>query len=187
MSGKILSEKGNSLHEEKFKVLFREYFSSLCIFAYHYLADMELSKDVVHDVFTGLWESTIQLDQLLNEKGYLYTLVRNQCFDVLRKQNVRNRYASTLNLSEKESDEYMEYEILREETYRQLDQAINRLPERSQEILRLKLSGLKNQEIAEKLQLSINTINTLKTNAYKMLRDMLKDKFIFCILFFLRD
>lgn len=172
-------------HEEKFKSLFREYFPSLCIFAYRYLTDVESAKDAVHNVFIALWEAPAQMDHLYNEKGYLYTLVRNHCLDILRKQTVQNKYSANLNLHTKENEEYFEAEALREETYRQLDQAINKLPVRSREIIRLKMEGLKNQEIAEKLGLSINTINTLKSNSYKMLRSMLKDNFLICWLLFL--
>lgn len=184
---RVSIQNSSTNHEEKFKALFREYFSSLCLFARRYLYDTELAKDIVCDVFTGLWESHEQLDLLLNEKGYLYTLVRNHCLDVLRKQSIRNKYSANYASEEKGSDPYFEMEVLREETYRQLNQAIHKLPERSREILQLKMSGLKNQEIADKLQLSINTINTLKTNAYKMLRDLLKDKFMICWFLFLSD
>lgn len=177
----------SAIHEEKFKALFREYFSSLCVFACRYLSDPDLAKDAVHDVFTRLWESKGQLDQLLNEKSYLYTLVRNRCLDLLRNQTVRQKYANTPDFTDKGNEEFLEAEILREETYRLLDRAINELPERSQEILRLKLKGFKNQEIAEKLNLSVNTVNTLKTNSYKILRKILKDKFLICWIFFLFD
>lgn len=172
-------------HEERFKTLFREYFAPLCVFAHHYLTDLDIAKDAVHDVFTDLWESPEQLDNLSNVKAYLYTLVRNHCLDLLRKKNVRNKYAA--DYQEKESEEFLETEALREEIYHQLDKAINQLPERSREILRMKMSGMKNQEIAEKLNLSINTINTLKSNSYKMLRQMLTNKFFICWLLFLKD
>lgn len=177
----------SSTHREQFKILFKEYFASLCLFATRFLADPELAKDTVHDVFISLWESSIQLNQLENEKGYLYTLVRNHCLDILRKQNVRKKYSESNNWTKKESDDYLEIEILREETYRLLEQAIDRLPERSREILQLKLAGYKNQDIAEKLQLSLNTINTLKKNSYKFLREILKDKFLTCWILFLKE
>ena len=185
MTDKQTANIRNISHEERFKTLFREYFASLCIFAHRYLDDLELSKDAVHDVFTGLWETPLQLDDLCNIRAYLYTLVRNHCLDILRKQNVRNKYAA--DYREKESTEFLETEALREEIYRRLDLAINQLPERSREILRMKMSGLKNQEIAEKLDLSINTVNTLKSNAYKMLRKILANKFLICWLLFLKD
>lgn len=178
-------QKTRFSHEEKFRALFKAYFSSMCLFANRYLSDPELAKDAVHDVFTTLWESSSQLDKLYNEKGYLYTIVRNHCLDILRKQNIRNKYTESTDWTEKESDDYLETETIREETYRLLEQAIDQLPERSREIIRLKLTGLKNQDIAEQLNLSINTVNTLKKNSYKLLRNILQDKFLICwILFF---
>lgn len=159
----------------------------MCLFANRYLSDPELSKDAVHDVFIILWESSVQLDKLYNEKGYLYILVRNHCLDILRKQSVRHKYSQSQEWTEKESDDFLEMEILREETYRLLEKAVDRLPERSREILRMKLAGLKNQEIADRLHLSVNTVNTLKKNSYKLLRNLLQDKFLICWILFLKD
>lgn len=174
-------------HEEKFEFLFREYFASLCLFANHYLFDPELAKDAVHDVFISLWELPVQLDRLTNEKAYLYTIVRNRCLDIRRKQNIRRKYTTSNKWAKKENDDYLETEIIREETYRLLERAIEQLPERSREILRLKLAGLKNQDIAEKLNLSVNTVNTLKRNSYKLIRNILQGKLLILWILFLED
>ena len=80
--------------------------------------------------------------------------------------------------------EFFEIETLREDVYRLLDQAIQLLPERTREILLLKLQGLKNQEIADQLHISVNSVNTLKANAYKVLRDQLHDQYFLSLLFF---
>lgn len=88
--------------------------------------------------------------------------------------------------NEKEREEFFEIETLREDVYRLLDQAIQLLPERTREILLLKLQGLKNQEIADQLHISVNSVNTLKANAYKVLRDQLHDQYFLSLLFFLK-
>lgn len=172
--------------EESFKTLFRTYFSSMCVFAEHYLNDGEMARDVVHDVFCGVWEDLAGLGQVSNVKNYLYTTVKNRCLDIIRREHVRDRCAERLQLEMKESEEFFEGEVLREEVYRMLDDAIQLLPERSREILLLKLEGLKNQEIADRLGVSVNTVNTLKANAYKTLRDELKEKFLLVLLFFFK-
>lgn len=172
--------------EEHFKVLFREYFASMCIFAERYLDDGEMAKDVVHDVFCGIWERPSELTGVSNVKNYLYTIVKNRCLDVLRRESVCHRYVERQLAEAKQSEAYFEVEVLREEVYRLLDKAIASLPDRSRDILLLKLQGLKNQEIAEKLNISVNTVNTLKANAYKVLRDLLQDKYLICWLFFLK-
>lgn len=170
--------------EECFKTLFRDYFASMCVFADHYLDDEEMAKDVVHDVFCEIWENPMRLEHVTNMKNFLYTIVKNRSLDILRREYVRHRCAERLQLEMKENEEYFEEEILREEVYRMLDDAIQLLPERSREILLLKLQGLKNQEIADKLDISVNTVNTLKANAYKVLREQLKDKHLRFLLFF---
>lgn len=176
-----------SAQEEQFRILFKEYFASMCLFAARFLSDPELAKDAVHDVFINVWESSAQLNHLENEKGYLYTMVRNHCLDILRKQKVQKKFSESNDWTDKESDDYLEIEMMREETYRLLEQAISRLPERSREILQLKLAGYKNQDIAEKLNLSVNTVNTLKKNSYKLLRNILQDKFLICWILFFKD
>lgn len=180
MTDRRLINKRSREDEERFKVLFREYFGSMCVFAGRYLHDEEMARDVVHDVFCGLWENLSELTEVSNMKNYLYTSVRNRCLDLLRRENIHHRYTEW---KLKEEEEFFETETLREDVYRLLDQAIQLLPDRSREILLLKLQGLKNQEIAEKLGVSVNTINTLKANAYKVIREQLQEKYLRYLLF----
>lgn len=167
-------EKGR---KEKFQTLFRAYFGSMCVFATRYLEDEEEAKDVVHDVFCGLWEDPSMLDRVENERGYLYTIVKNRCIDVLRRREIHARYERNLSPEEKEDPVFFDEEVAREELYRLLDEGIERLPERCKEIILLKLKGLKNQEIADKLGVALSTVNTLKNIAYKELRAFLGKRY----------
>jgi RNA polymerase sigma-70 factor (ECF subfamily) len=73
--------------------------------------------------------------------------------------------------------------VQEEETYRIIYQAIYGLPHQSRKIILLSLKGYKNPEIAGELQVSLNTVKTLKKNAYRELRDKLKDHvFVFFLL-----
>ena len=65
-------------------------------------------------------------------------------------------------------------QILEEEIVVQLHQAIEILPERKREILKLSLKGIKNNEIAEILNIKLQTVKTLKSQSYKILRDQFK-------------
>ena len=181
MGGPHVIKKRGKQEEENFKILFRDYFVSMCVFANRYLEDGEMARDVVHDVFCGLWENPSELVDVANVKNYLYTSVKNRCLDVLRRENIHHRYVEWEQANEKEREEFFEIETLREDVYRLLDQAI-----RTREILLLKLQGLKNQEIADQLHISVNSVNTLKANAYKVLRDQLHDQYFLSLLFFLK-
>ena len=152
----VIKKRGKQ-EEEDFKILFRGYFASMCVFANRYLEDGEMARDVVHDVFCRLWENPSELVGVANVKNYLYTSVKNRCLDVLRRENIHHRYVEWEQENEKEREEFFEIETLREDVYRLLDQAIQLLPERTREILLLNLQLLKNQEI--KVIFSVDMFN----------------------------
>ena len=186
MTGKQTHLHEISMDEERFKNLFHSYFASMCVFAERYLEDREAAKDVVHDVFCRIWEKPEELMAVDSVKNYLYMVVKNRCLNVLRRQCIHHLYSERSLLEVKGSDLFFEKEVAREELYRLLEKAIYTLPDRSQKILLLKLQGLKNQEIAERLNVSVNTVNTLKANAYKVIRVLLKDKYFLCYFLFLQ-
>ncbi|MEG2792112.1 MAG: sigma-70 family RNA polymerase sigma factor, partial [Odoribacter sp.] len=124
----IFKKHSKKQEEDNYKALFREYFASMCLFAEHYLGDYEMARDAVHDVFCRLWESAVCFDGIENKKGYLYTIVRNHCLDLIKRRNVRDRYAQNNVLVEEEGETALEIEMLREEIYNLLDKAIAQLP-----------------------------------------------------------
>lgn len=180
---KDLRTKDSISLEEKFKKLFLENFESICIFAERYLDDMEQARDTVHEVFSRLLQRPDEIADLKNPKNYLYTVVRNQCIDILRRRNLHKQYMDDSLAVQRESDTFFETEMIREEVYSMLDRAINNLPKRSRNIILMKLEGYKHKDIAQELGISINTVNTLKSLAYKSLRDTLnKDAFTLLLL-----
>lgn len=74
--------------------------------------------------------------------------------------------------------------LIEEEAYRILYNAVEALPVQTREVIQLALDGLKNSEIAEKMEISENSVHTLKKLAYKKLKTALKDYyyllFVFC-------
>lgn len=173
----------NSLSLKEYKVLFDTYHTSLCLFANKYLRDIDASKDVVQDVFVKLWHQQIVIKDENAIKSYLYTSVKNKSLDYLKSKN----YNSFQQLSKKEleffeSDSFFEKELLLEEVERMVDIAVNTLPFKCKEIIRLSLKGFKNNQISEELCISINTVKTQKKIAYQKLRPVLKVMFCFFIL-----
>ena len=65
--------------------LFRYHYRPLCIFALHYLKDIDASEDVVQEAFALLWEKLSAGEKVVNQKGYLYSIVKNRSLDILRK------------------------------------------------------------------------------------------------------
>ena len=164
---------------KEYKKLFNKLYTSLCLFANKYIDNMEASKDIVQDVFVKIWEDKIEFQDESNIKSYLYTSVKNKSLDYLKSKRVK----TTDRLSQ-DDIEYLETEpfFLREvvvlETSKIIEEAINTLPNRCAQIIRLSIKDFTNADIAEALGISINTVKAQKKIAYKRLKPILKDYFI---------
>lgn len=163
MSDSFISIKGS---RQSFKEVFKTYYPSLNHFAFKILKSKHDAEDVVHDVFLSIWKTKHEFQNDVSFRAYLYLCVRNRALDLIKKRNPVYKDVVTLELVEEEVDS-----VVKEETFRLLDVAIEKLPKKSKEILKLSLKGLSVKEIAEHLKISVNTVKTQKQRAYKFLKD----------------
>jgi RNA polymerase sigma-70 factor (ECF subfamily) len=154
-----------------FKEFFESFYPSVCIFARKYLKDAVPAEDFVQEAFIEFWKRRENFTDLKAIKGFIYTVTKNKCLNDIKLRNIRENILQSDILA----DEYFYELILEEETYSMVHQAVNHLAPQSRKIVWLSLEGNKNQEIAELLNVSLNTVKTLKKNAYKELRNQLKD------------
>ncbi len=183
----MIEQEGKiNIRKIDFRSIFDKYFPSLCVFANRFVNDEDLSKDMVQDVFLKVWNSATEFESEKSLKVYLYLATKNTCFDFLKKEKrkkERGEYSTERIEGDWEmNDESVVLDIIREETYRQLENAIELLPEKAREVVRLNLKSLTNQEIADELSISINTVKTHKLTAFKKLRDLLGHQFIVFLL-----
>lgn len=162
----------NTGDKQAFKKVFEEYFNALCAFSYKYIADQSETKDIVQDVFISCWEHNKEFDHINSIKSFLYTSARNKCLNHLKHKVVKQKYEAAL-IYELESEQFFTNRIIEEEAFNQLYAEIKDLPESAQNIMLLALKGLKNREIAEKLDISENTVKTHKKIAYAKLKTKL--------------
>jgi len=164
---------------KEYKVLFDTFYTSLCLFSNKYLDDIDLSKDIVQEVFIKIWDQEIIFENEFTIKSCLYTSVRNKSLDYLRSKEYKvNRKLSIEDIKVLESDVYFEKEVLLEEYSRVVTRAIDTLPSKCKEIINLSLKGFKNEQISEELSISMNTVKTQKRIAYRKLRPLLKGYYI---------
>ena len=156
--------------KKAFRALFDLYFNALAAFGYKYVPDTYAVEDMVQEAFVSFWEGRDKFEHTGAVKSFLYTSVRNKCLNHLKHQTVRRKHEDSL-LYNLESDQYFESHVIEEETFNQLISEIRNLPASSREIMLLALNGLKNQEIADELQISINTVKTQKKIAYAKIKD----------------
>jgi RNA polymerase sigma-70 factor (ECF subfamily) len=157
-----------------FKQFFESFYPSVCIFAGKYVKDIALAEDLAQEAFIELWKIKENFTDIKAIKGFIYTVTKNKCLNDIKLSNNRENLLQIANTS----DEYFYELILEEETYSIVHQAVNRLAPQSRKIVWLSMEGNKNQEIADLLNISINTVKTLKKNAYKELRNQLKDSIL---------
>ena len=163
----------NQGEEKGMEYLFTRYYKPLVLRAASFLNNIPQSEDLVQDFFIRLWKKRTQTSlQATTFKSFLYTSVRNLAFDRMEKKDPL-RHATDLKSSDKA---WEEYDTLEEEVLARVKNEIDKLPERSRQIMQcIYLQGLHYKETAAKLGISIATVNTLLVNALKKIRQAYPD------------
>lgn len=166
-------EEGDRIAFEK---IFRSYYKRLYGSAYGYVKDSQDAEDIVQEVFLNIWSQKESWDPAGTVKQYLFAAVRNRALNILRHNRIRADAQEDVNLFFEEinhqsnADENPEVEELR----KAIQNGIDQLPPRCRQIFVLsRRSGLTYSEIAEVLDISINTVGTQMGRALKYLRNHL--------------
>lgn len=172
---------GKCSSQENQKDFYTENFSHYLSFACHYIPDEEISKDIVQDTFITYWKQQDSFEDELSVKSFLYKSIRNSCLNQIRHHKIRNQYFNSLP-AEWESEDFFMDNVIKEEVATIVLQEINKLSETGRAVILRSLEGFSNEEIANELQISINTVKTHKARSYITLRknlDYLKSIIIF--------
>ena len=159
--------------KEAFTVVYHKYHHYLYSLAFRYLKDVELAEDAVQHVFVKLWDSARYIDVGINMKNYLYTMTKNFVLNQIRdnKEMISLNYENAqIEITDESSDvvSIMEDKQLLSLLY----EGIQHLPPQKKEICHLKIDENKsNQEIAEEMGISVNTVKSHYQESVKMLRD----------------
>jgi RNA polymerase sigma-70 factor, ECF subfamily len=152
---------------KNFEHLFKEHFKALTGFALKFLPDHDEAKGVVHEVFVLLWEKFDALKADTNHRSYLYTAVRNRCLNVIRDKKKLVQLSTVHNEITDANHDHLEMRELEIE----IEQGLNSLPEKCREVFeKSRIEGLKYAEIAEKMNISIKTVEAQMSKALKILR-----------------
>ncbi len=170
----VFLEKINSQSPTAYHELYNEYYKALVIYAANFLATTETAEDIVQEIFTTIWEKKISFISLQSLKTYLYNSTRNAALNYLKHQNVETGYIQYMLDTYKE---ITEEDTNEEEVYRLLFKSIDQLPPRCREIFVLHMEGKKNEEIAQALGLSIETVKTQKKRAVQAIKKQMGSLF----------
>jgi RNA polymerase sigma-70 factor (ECF subfamily) len=168
--------------------LFQQYYRQLCLFANNILHDEALAEDVVQSFFAGLCEGrNILPEEEHARKSYLFVAVRNNCLKQIRTEKTKNKYVDQLDKDMIEEQTVMDA-MIQAEVINQLMEAINQLPQGCKKVLDMAVfEKLSNDEIANNLAISINTVKSQKKRAIQLLRSRLDTRALLLLLFLLAE
>lgn len=156
-----------------FESLFRLHYRALCAFAYGYVKDADRAEDLVQDLLFRLWLDREKIRITTSIKAYLYAAVRNRCLTEIKS-------GSRMVVLNEEADDHVQEDVLSEDDHTEriarVQAAIEELPEERKKVFKLsRYEGLKYHEIADRLGISVKTVENQMGKALKTLREELAD------------
>lgn len=169
---------------EAFRQVFMSYYPRLVRYAGRFIDNSEEIDDILQECFVRLWERRHTLNTM-SLSAFLFTMVRNECINYVRHQVVVNNFQAHYlrQLSGMEALYHLDFmnnseqEILYKDLVAHVNRIMETLPKRTQEIFALsRFEGLKNKEIAGRLDISVKVVERHIRRALKVFRaQLLKD------------
>jgi RNA polymerase sigma-70 factor (family 1) len=163
--------------KRRFEVFYKKYYRPLFTVAYRYVGHRETAEEIVHDVFINIWNKADQLNIQTSMKSYLFRSIINSSLNHIKKEKLQFEKQSAYkivhdqNLANQEQDADGAEEAL----FKGLEDALALLPDKCKQVMYLSRFGkLKQQEIADQLEISIKTVKNHLTYGFKKLREHLE-------------
>lgn len=171
------------LYRREFEEIFIQYFPKVRTFAAILLKSEQEAEDIAQDIFVKLWEQPDLWEGNL-VRNYLYTMVKNHVFNRIKRKNIESKYinSQTNLLSLEELSEFNDplNEVYLEEMQLLLKLSLEQMPEKRRQVFEMsRFEHLSNNDIAEKMNLSVRTV---EQHIYLALKELKK---IILIAFFL--
>ena len=169
--------------ENAFEFIFKTYYGYLYNYSKQILKDPDAAEEAVEVTFLNLWENRANIVLESSIKSYLFRSVYNNCLNQLKHLLVKERYVlyfkhhvATDDSGSLISNDYPLSQVIEKELEQVLEKALNNLPPQCREVFLLsRHENFKNDEIAEKLNISVNTVRTQISRALTKLREKLKE------------
>jgi RNA polymerase sigma-70 factor (ECF subfamily) len=158
---------------DAFDLCFRRFYAPLIAFARSKTNAKEIAEEIVQNVFAELWERRETIPLKTEIKQYLFSVVKNDCYDFARHQKVEQRYLDYLSKHQDESFEF--FDTLVDEDFQKLiNEVYNSLPEQCRNIFYMsRLEEMSYKDISIKLGISIKTVENQVGKALKLVRQHL--------------
>ena len=177
-------KEGNQLI---FESIFHSYYKELVLYAVRFVELQEEAEEIVQNLFVEIWNKRKELNVHTSLRAYLFGSVRNTSLNYIKHKKVEYKYREYNDFHIK-NENYTEKDILvEEELSSRIENAIEKLPpERKKIFIMSRFEQLKYKEIAQKLNVSIKTVENQMGRALKFLKEELSE-FIPLVLIFLKN
>lgn len=181
----LLLELSRGNHDA-FTVIFRRYYADLVIFCCQFISRRDVCQDIVQSIFLKLWEmhDTIAIDTSL--KSYLIRTAQNMCLNEIKHRKVKHQYSSEiLSTLPYDVDNRTIDTILYSDLCHLLDKTVERMPDKERRVWNMSRTlGLKNNEIAQILGVSLRTVEQRLSTAKDFVRNAIRRNWTIIILLF---
>lgn len=161
-------KEGNQL---AFSIVYKTYAAQTFSLAFKYLLNKELAEDAVQNLFLKLWLKKEEIDETKPINRYLFTMLKNDLLNTLRDSKKNIYLLEDCSSMVLELEDNSQNENLKQEQMNIIQQALEQLSPQRRKVFEMKVSGkYSNQEIADKLNLSINTIKFQYSQSLKQIR-----------------
>ncbi|MFZ4462922.1 MAG: RNA polymerase sigma-70 factor [Bacteroidales bacterium] len=158
-----------------FDRIFRMYYSPLCNYSLRYVPDRDTAEEIVQDMFFKLWMKRDEVLIHTSFHSYLYQSVRNYSLNYISQEKSQEKHRQYIGFQLKDHLEHFD-DLEQTDLDLLIKEAILRLPDKRREVFELsRYEGLKNAQIAEKLNISVKTVEAQMTKAFEQMRKVLKD------------
>lgn len=171
-----------------FDNLFRKYHHRLLLFSMKFVENESDALDIVQNIFVAVWENGKYMDKEELVHSYLFAAVKNSCLNYIKHQQVVKKFENdaAIQIKEMEAIHYQsgEKSLIEKENIAQITNAIDSLSDIYKQIIVLsRFEGLKNSEIAERLDLPLRTVETRIFRALSALKEKMSQKSFFILLY----
>jgi RNA polymerase sigma-70 factor (ECF subfamily) len=156
---------------DAFKLLYKVLHQKVYSFAYHLTHHEEMAEDITQDVFVKVWNNRHELNSIDNFEAWLTVVVRNTSYNALKRMAAENLILKKIHNKQKDSTENVEEIMDGKELESLILKAIEKLPPQQKKVFLLsRIQGLKHNEIAQKLDISVFTVKNHIKSALRFLK-----------------
>jgi len=142
--------------------------------AYKWMRDREEAMDIIHELFTILWDKRESIQFSSSLSGYLYISLRNKIFNRVSKKKFESQYIDSLQEFINKGDCITDHLVREKQLAALIEKEISALPVKMREVFELsRKSNLSHKEIAEQLGLSEQTVRKHIQHALRILKSKL--------------